>query len=159
MRELSFNAFTVIAQVAEPATEMTAEKKLTFNIDTIRVFLHLIGVAVWVGGQIVVGFLIPVLRKAGPETTQKVARRFNRIAWPFLGLIVFTGIWGLAENSDEYTGSGWFGLFSKLVLVTLSGVAAWQHVNTTSNMLRRIYAMGSLGFALVAMLFGMALAT
>ena len=134
-------------------------RNLDFSIDTIRIFLHLLGVAIWVGGQIVVGFLIPVVRKAGAETTQKVARKFNQIAWPFLGLIVFTGIWGLGENFDEYTTSGKIGLFLKILLVTFSGIAAGLHVNTTSSMLRRFYAAGSLGLALLAMLFGMALAT
>ena len=134
-------------------------RNLDISIDTIRIFLHLLGVAVWIGGQIVVGFLIPVVRKAGPETTQKVARRFSRIAWPFLGLIVFTGIWGLGENFDEYTASGKFGLMAKILLVTFSGIAAGLHINTTNNKRRGMYAAGSLVLALVAMLFGMMLAT
>ena len=134
-------------------------KNLDFNIDTIRIFLHLLGVTVWIGGQIVVGFLIPVVRKASGEITQRVARKFNQIAWPFLGLIVFTGIWGLGENYTEYTTSGKVGLYFKIILVTFSGIAAGLHVNTTSSILRRVYAAGSLGLALMAMLFGMALAT
>lgn len=134
-------------------------RDFSIDTDTIRVFFHLLGVAVWVGGQIVVGFLIPALRKIGVDAPQRVAQRFNTIAWPFFGLAVFTGIWGLGENFDEYTTGGKVGLFVKLGIVTLSGILAWLHTNETKSMRKRIYAAGALIMALAAMLFGLALSS
>ncbi len=136
---------------------MDVMRDFSIDLDTIRVFFHLLGVTVWIGGQIVVGVLVPVLRKAGSETPQHVAQRFNKIAWPFFGLVVFTGIWGVGENFDDYSTSGRVGLFVKLILVTFSGVAAWLHTQTPKSMRKRMYASATLLFALTAMLFGLAL--
>lgn len=47
-------------------------RDFSIDTDTIRVFFHLLGVAVWVGGQIVVGFLIPALRKIGVDAPQRL---------------------------------------------------------------------------------------
>ena len=60
--------------------------------DSIRVFLHLLGVAGWVGGQIVMVGLLPLLRSLGPDVPRIAAGRFDRVVWPFLVLAVVTGI-------------------------------------------------------------------
>jgi putative copper export protein len=54
-------------------------------------------VSVWIGGQIVLGALIPVARAAGPDVPRAMARRFGRIAWPFFALTAVTGICNLAR--------------------------------------------------------------
>ena len=66
---------------------------LNFDAYTIRVFLHVLGASVWVGGQIVLAALVPTVRQFGGENTKKVANAFNRVAWPFFALTVITGIW------------------------------------------------------------------
>ena len=48
--------------------------------DSIRVFLHLLGVAGWVGGQIVMVGLLPLLRSLGPDVPRIAAVRFARVA-------------------------------------------------------------------------------
>lgn len=132
-------------------------KELTFNTDTIRVFFHVLGVTVWIGGQIVVGALVPALRKSGEGATQKMAQRFNKVAWPAFAVIVFTGIWGLGENFDDYSTSGKLGLFLKLGLVSLSGMMAWMHTHAEKPSRKGMFAAGALLTALAAMLFGLAL--
>ena len=50
------------------------------DLDSIRVFLHLLGVAGWVGGQIVMVSLLPLLRSLGPDVPRIAAVRFARVA-------------------------------------------------------------------------------
>ena len=52
------------------------------DLDGIRVFLHLLGVTGWVGGQIVTLGLLPLLRSLGPDVPRIAAVRFARVAWP-----------------------------------------------------------------------------
>ena len=59
-------------------------KDVGFDAETVRVVLHILGVCVWVGGQIVVGAIVPVLKRTNPEAVINVARAFGRIGWPFL---------------------------------------------------------------------------
>ena len=70
---------------------------LPFTLDTVRVSLHILAVTVWIGGQILVAALVPVLREVGHDAPKKVAQRFGQVAWPFFGLAVVTGIWNLLE--------------------------------------------------------------
>ena len=129
------------------------------DLDALRIFLHLLGVSGWVGGQIVMLGLLPMLRTLGAEVPHLAAMRFGRIAWPCFGLVVATGIWSLAEvgvdgDDTEYLA----GLLVKLFLVGLSGASALVHTNTRSRVLRGV--TGGLGFlgALGALLTGSALA-
>ena len=104
------------------------------SIDAIRISLHLLGVTVWVGGQIVLAGLVPTLRTLGPDAPRTVARRFNLIAWPAFGVAIATGVWNLTEvrlgdTSTEYQVT----LFVKLLLVAASGVGAFLHTRATSK--------------------------
>jgi putative copper export protein len=60
--------------------------------DTIRLFLHVLGATVWVGGQLTLAALVPTVRGLGEGATAKVARQFERLAWPafalFLGVLL-----------------------------------------------------------------------
>jgi putative copper export protein len=92
--------------------------------------LHVLGATVWVGGQVALAGVVPVVRRfGGIETARAVARRFQLIAWPAFGLLVATGIWNLfavkvGEQSTSYTTS----LFVKLILVAVSGIGAAGHI-------------------------------
>ena len=46
------------------------------DLGSIRVFLHLLGVTGWVGGQIVMLGLLPLLRSLGPDVSRIAADRF-----------------------------------------------------------------------------------
>jgi putative copper export protein len=98
------------------------------NETTIRLFLHVLGVSVWVGGQIALSALVPVARGLGPEAPRRLARRFAQVAWPFFALTVVTGIWNLLRvNVGDRTVGYQITLMIKLLLVALSGGSALVH--------------------------------
>jgi hypothetical protein len=116
---------------------------------------------VWVGGQIVLAGLVPVVRaNAGVDTVRAVARRFQMIAWPGFALLVATGIWNLAavhasDQSSEYLTT----LFVKLVLVGISGAAALAHIMVRKPALKGLMASFALLAALGAAFLGVLLGT
>ncbi len=131
----------------------------SFSIDTFRIFLHVMGVTVWVGGQLVMLSLLPVLRSAGVEDLPaRAARAFQRIAWPAFGLAVITGIWNLVEVDLGDVTSGYNAVFGiKFLLVIISGMAAYIHAQSSRAAIKGI--MGAIGLvsALVATLLGFAM--
>jgi putative copper export protein len=70
---------------------------LSPSIDSIRLFLHVLAASVWVGGQIVLGGLVPKLRKVAPESLKVAANAFARIAWPAFAVVVVTGMWNILD--------------------------------------------------------------
>ena len=112
-----------------------AMKDVGFDAETFRVVLHILGVCVWVGGQIVVGAIVPVLKRTNPEAVTNVARAFGRIGWPFFGLAVFTGIWNMVSLPG--TTASWNALLGmKMLLVVISGASAWLHQSTDRASIR-----------------------
>jgi putative copper export protein len=103
---------------------------LPVHVATTRLFLHILGATVWVGGQIALAGVVPVVRRSGgSETARAVARRFQLIAWPAFALLIGTGIWNLfAINVGDQSGSYRTTLVVKLILVAVSGVAALGHI-------------------------------
>ena len=70
---------------------------LSPTADSIRLFLHVLAASVWVGGQIVLGGLVPKLRQVAPESLKVAANAFARIAWPAFAVVVVTGMWNILE--------------------------------------------------------------
>ena len=102
------------------------------DVDSIRVFLHLLGVAGWIGGQMVMVGLLPLLRTLGPDAPCLAAARFARMAWPCFGLAIATGIWSLfAINLDDRDTGYLTVLLVKLLLVGLPGSAAATQLHDT----------------------------
>lgn len=98
------------------------------DLDSIRLFLHVLAAAVWVGGQIVLGALVPRLRAVHPDNGKALAKGFARVAWPALGLAVVTGVWSvldvpISEMSTEYQTT----LAVHVVLAVVAGAAAAIH--------------------------------
>lgn len=127
---------------------------------TIRLFLHLMGVSVWIGGQLVMGGLVSVARSVGSDAPRALARRFEQLAWPAFGLIVVTGIWNVARMNVSNTSTGYqITLMVKLLLVAVSGLSAFFHSRTPSPMARGMTAGFALLAALVAAFLGVMLLT
>ncbi len=84
----------------------------------------------WVGGQLALAAIVPVARRtAGRESTRAIARRFQLVAWPAFALLVVTGVWNLvAVHVADQSGSYLTTLFVKLLLVAVSGAAAFAHI-------------------------------
>ncbi|MCY4162958.1 MAG: hypothetical protein OXE93_01885 [bacterium] len=129
-----------------------------WDLDTLRLFLHTLGAAVWVGGQVVIAAVIPAIRKVGAEATQIAAQQFAKVAWPFFALAVLTGFWNLLDVEFEDAANSYhITLTIKVVLVIASGVAAWLHTKATQK--RNIAMLGSISgtTAIGALLAGIAL--
>ena len=133
---------------------------MTVSVDTIRIFVHVLAAAVWVGGQIVLAGLVPTLRRIGDDAPKRAAQAFNRVAWPAFGIAVVTGIWSLNEIGIEDTSSGYqVAILVKLALVAVSGVGAYLHTTASTKPAIAIWgAVGALG-AIAAMFYGAVLAT
>lgn len=130
---------------------------LPVDLETLRLFLHVLAATVWVGGQLVLAALVPALRRAGSDVPRAAARAFNRIAWPAFGVLVVTGIWNIAAEGDRgpaYRTT----LTVKLVVVAASGVTAILHARATTR--RGMAVFGALTglTALGALLLGIVLA-
>ncbi len=101
--------------------------QLTSTTDSIRLFLHVIGATIWVGGQLVFAALVPVLKAKDAALPKIVAKQFNKIAWPAFALLIISGAWNMATLSKDLPASYHVALAIKMVVVTLSGVAAHLH--------------------------------
>jgi len=122
------------------------------SIETIRLFIHVLAAAVWVGGQFVLAGMVPGLRKVGPDATKAAANGFARVAWPAFALAFVTGIWNLlaVDASDSMAYNATLGI--KVLLVVAAGGAALQHSRTSSAAMRAITGAGGV-VASVAVLF------
>jgi hypothetical protein len=137
---------------------------LDADTTTIRLYLHLLGVAVWVGGQIVLAGLVPALRSLGSDVLSTVARRFQLIAWPGFLLVMVTGIWNTMEvdldtRSDEYVGvfAGAHVLTGRRVRLALASGSPRQA--TLARVTAGVLGAGGLVFALAAAFCGVQMRT
>src|SRR5262249_46624204 len=131
---------------------------LSVSWDTIRLFLHVLAATVWVGGQITLAALVPVLRRLGTEVPRAAARRFNQVAWPAFGVLILTGIWNIAAVRSPVTGSYETTLIIKLVAVAVSGVAAVLHARARSAAGLAVFGALTGISALAALFLGVMLA-
>ena len=95
--------------------------------DGIRLTLHVLAAAVWVGGQITVAGLVPTARSLAEDAPKKVARAFARISWPAYAVLIITGIWNMSA-ADKHQPHAWkLVLGIKMGVVLLAGVSAYLH--------------------------------
>ena len=113
---------------------------LPIHAATVRLFLHVLGATVWVGGQIVLAALVPTLRRTGGrDAILAAARRFQLVAWPAFVLLLATGVWNLfAVHVGDQSSAYYTTLFVKLLLVAVSGIGALGH----TLFMRRSPALG-----------------
>ena len=129
------------------------------TLDSVRIFLHVLAVAVWVGGQIVLAGLVPAIRASAPEALPKAAQAFARVAWPAMIVIVFTGMWGLGSSSASDSDTEYMMTFAvKMVMVFIAVAATVVHSQGSSKAAKAIGgALGLLG-SLIAAYAGILLA-
>jgi hypothetical protein len=99
---------------------------MELRLSTIRVFVHVLAAAVWVGGQLVLGGLMSTVRELGNDAPQRIAKRFAMIAWPAYAVLLFTGLWNAyAIKIGDYPTSSkwWFGFKMTCFLITGFGAA------------------------------------
>ncbi len=100
---------------------------------TVRLFLHVLGATVWVGGQLTLAGLVPGLRTLSADAPRVVARRFNAMAWAAFAVLVATGIWNILAIRPDWSSSYGTTLIVKLVVVAVSGIAAALHARARSS--------------------------
>ena len=130
---------------------------LPITADEVRLFLHVLAATVWVGGQITLVALLPILRAAGADVPRAAARRFGLIAWSAFGVLIITGIWNIAAASDTNKHGYQTTLGLKMAFVALSGLGAYLHSRSTSRLVLALGGAIAAIFALVALFLGVVL--
>ena len=130
---------------------------LAVNWDTVRLFLHVLAATIWVGGQLTLAALVPVLRRQGPDAPRVAARRFNLVAWPAYGVLIATGIWNIiavSPMSPAYQRT----LTVKLIVVATSGISAFLHARSKTTVGLAVWGALTGLTALSALFLGIVLA-
>jgi hypothetical protein len=126
--------------------------------ESIRITLHLIAVAVWVGGQIVVAGIVPSVRRVSPEATKVMAQAFGRTAWPAFVVAIATGMWSLAVEDPADRGGEYAATFGiKIVFVVIAGVATAVHSNGKTKVALAVGGAVGLLASLIAFFLGVLL--
>jgi putative copper export protein len=133
-------------------------RMLPITLDGVRLFFHVLAATVWVGGQITVAALLPVLRAAGADVPRQAARAFGRIAWVAFAVLVLTGIWNIAAAKDTNAHGYQTTLGIKMGFVLAAGLAAWWHQRATSRFALGLGGAVAAIASLVALFLGMVLA-
>ena len=131
---------------------------LADGLTIVRLTLHVLGAALWVGGQLVLGGLVPTLRRTAPDALTAVARQFARLAWPGYFLLLGTGAWNVVAASNGPETSAWKAVLSaKMAVAVLSGVSAFVHQRVTGRAAVALWGSLAGTSALAALVLGVAL--
>jgi len=133
---------------------------LAVSWDTIRLFLHVLAATIWVGGQLTLAALVPVLRRFGSDALGAAARRFNQVAWAAFAVLIVTGIWNIAAVRPHISASASYRttLIVKLAVVVISGVTAALHIRSRTSRGRAVLGALTGLSALAALFLGVLLA-
>lgn len=128
------------------------------SAESFRIALHLIAVAVWVGGQIVVAGIVPAVRRVSPEATKAMAQAFGRVAWPAFIVAVATGMWSLAVEDPADRGGDYAATFGiKIVFVVIAGIATAVHSSGKTKVALAVGGAVGLLASLIAFFLGVLL--
>jgi putative copper export protein len=107
---------------------------LSPTASTLRLFLHVLAAAIWVGGQFALAAVVPTVRSSAPTALKPVARAFARLAWPAFGVLVATGVWSLVEIDIGDTSSAYqVTVFIKVLVALTAATAVAVHSLSTSK--------------------------
>jgi putative copper export protein len=122
-------------------------------VTTVRLGLHILAAAIWVGGQVVMAGLVPVARRLDSGAPKVLARAFARLSWPAFVVVVATGFWNVSTFHFADQTTAWKVVLGvKIAVVALAGLAAFLHQRSTSK--AGLAAWGSVaGVCSVAALF------
>ena len=129
------------------------------TVADLRVTLHVLAATIWVGGQITLAVLVPVLRRASSIATRLVARRFAVLAWCAFAALIGTGIWNVTAEWGGMAHRDRVTLGVKLGFVALSAVAAAIHQRARSAAGLAVFGAASALAAIAAVLLGVVLAS
>ena len=129
------------------------------GLSVLRLSLHVLAAAVWVGGQLVVAGLLPTVRGLGDSAPRQIASAFGRLSWPAYWLLVLTGLWNYLALDHAHATSSWNMVFGiKMMLVVLAGLGAFLHTRASKPSTRGMFAgVGTLA-SIAALVLGVAIA-
>lgn len=135
-------------------------RMLAVSWDTVRLFLHVLAATVWVGGQLTLAALVPVLRRFGAGVPRAAARRFNQVAWTAFAVLVVTGVWNIIAVRGEISHDAGYRvtLIVKLAVVGVSGVTAALHARARGPIGLAVFGALTGASALAALFLGVLLA-
>jgi putative copper export protein len=107
--------------------------QLSPAIDGVRLSLHVLAAAVWVGGQITLAGLVPTARSLGEDGPRRIARAFNRLSWPAYAVLLATGVWNVLTSGGGQSFAWKAVLGAKISVVVVAGIAAWLHTRAKSR--------------------------
>ena len=102
-------------------------------LDGVRLSLHVLAAAVWVGGQLTLAGLVPAARTLGPDAPRTLARAFARVQWPAYAVLLATGIWNVSSVGSGQPTAWQTVLSVKIGVVVLAGIGAWLHARASSR--------------------------
>ena len=102
-------------------------------VDGIRLTLHVLAAAVWVGGQITIAGLVPTARRLAPDAPPRIARAFSRLSWPAYIVLLATGIWNVAAVPRGQSSAWKTVLMVKVAVVLVAGFSARLHGRSRSR--------------------------
>ena len=106
---------------------LATQSGLAPALTTVRIGLHVLAAAVWVGGQFVMLGLVPTARKF-EGAPRALAAAFGRLAWPAYAVVVVTGFWNVSTFTFSDQTTAWKAvLVAKIVVVALAGIGAFLH--------------------------------
>lgn len=102
-------------------------------ITGLRLSLHVLAAAIWVGGQFTLAGLVPTARRLGEDAPRRIGRAFGRLSWPAYAVLVATGIWNVLAVRGGEPASWEVLLGVKIAVVAVAGLAAWAHGRASSR--------------------------
>lgn len=130
------------------------------SLDTVRLFLHVLGATLWVGGQLTLAPLVPALRAVSPEAPRAAARRFGPIAGVGFLILLFSGVWNTMEVDFDARSAAYGATFGvKMTMFTISGIGALVHARARTAAVRGAFAGISSLTAVAALFLGILLGT
>lgn len=94
----------------------------------VRMSLHVLAAAIWVGGQFTIAGLLPTVRALGEGAPRAVARAFGRLQWPAFFVLLATGIWNVVASHPNSQTDAWNAVLGvKVAVVAIAGIAAYLH--------------------------------
>jgi putative copper export protein len=98
------------------------------GLTALRLSLHVLAAAVFVGGQIVMLGLVPTARHLGSGAPAALARAFARVSWPAYLVLVLTGVWNVTAVHPSTLDTAWKVVLGvKIAVVAVAGLAAFLH--------------------------------
>jgi putative copper export protein len=135
-----------------------APAALSPALDGVRLSIHVLAAAVWVGGQVTMAGLVPTARGLGEGAPRTLARAFARIQWPAYILLVITGFWNISAVHGGQPRAWRVVLGIKIAVVALAGIAAWLHTRASSRAALATWGALSSLASLAALVMGVFLA-